>query len=155
MMLSLGIISGCGEIPTTGGEDSATFSIKYKEVGAGYVDLEVNSPVDIEAAYRLTKASDNLSISSPSILFASGRRVTIKANQPLRITDDIQESTDYKLFIAAKLNADSYSDIYVIEFSTPDWEFSNMLTVVGIQPDRYKMQVTVPESVKKGNSAIR
>ena len=155
MMLSLGIISGCGEIPTPGGEDIATFSIKFKEVGTGYVDLEVSSPVDVEAAYRLAKASDNLSISSPSILFASGRRVSIKANQPLRITDDIQENTDYKLFIAAKLNADSYSDIYVIEFSTPDWEFSNMLTVVGVQPDGYKMQVTVPESVKKGNTAIR
>ena len=153
MMLAMGILTGCPDPDDITPDKTGSVKITFKETGPGYVDLNVEASAEFEAAYSI--GTSKRSISSPSILFASGKKVTLIPDQTLRISADIQETTTYYIYIAARLSAEEYSEIFEIEFTTPDYEFSNLLTVVGIDYDGYKMQVTVPKSVKTGNSAIR
>ena len=154
MALVMGIAFGCEEPNPDGPNNEQNgFSVTLKEVGAGYVDLTVTAAGQYEAAYSLGTAKRN--ITNPSILFASGKKVTIVPNETLRLTESLQETTTYYLYIAAKLNAESYSEIYEIEFETPDYEFSNLLTVLGVEYNGFRMQLTVPKSVQTGNTAIR
>lgn len=152
--LVMGIIVGC-EDPNKEGPNNEQngFSVELKEVGAGYIDLNVTASAEYEAAYSL--GTSKRTITNPSILFASGKKVTVVPNETLRLTESLQETTTYYLYIAAKLNAESYSEIYEIEFETPDYEFSNLLTVLGVEYNGFRMQLTVPKSVKTGNTAIR
>ena len=152
LAMAMGILTACPDPNEIKGEDG-TLNISLKEAGPGYVDLNVESSVSYEAAYSL--GTNKRTISNPSILFASGKKVTLEANETFRISAEIQEETTYYLYIAAKLNAETYSDIFEIEFTTPAFDFSNLLTVVGVDYDGYKMQVTVPKSVKTSNTAIR
>lgn len=145
--LTLGFIYGCEE-PLTGEEGEPTFSVELKEFGPGYVDLLVNASHQFEAAYSIGTTERN--ISNPSILFASGKKITIVPNEPLRISADIQENTEYFLYIAAKLNSEKYSEIYEFKFNSGEFEFSNLLTVVGVDYDGFKMNVSVPASVRQG-----
>lgn len=145
--LTLGILSGCEE-PISGEKGDLAFSVELKEFGPGYVDLMVSASQQFEAAYSVGTSKRN--ITNPSILFASGKKVTVVPNETLRLSADIQENTEYFVYVAAKLNSETYSDIYEFNFTTGEFEFSNLLTVVGVDYDGYKMNVSVPSSVKKG-----
>ena len=153
LALLLGTIAGCEDPKAQTGGNEGKFSVSFKEAGPGYVVLNITASTELDAAYSIGTAKRN--ISNPSILFASGKKVKVGAEETLRISADIQETTEYYLYIAAKLSADKYSEIFEINFTTEDFEFANLLTVVGVEPDGYKMQITVPKSVKTGKSAIR
>ena len=156
MAIAMGILTACpGPDPVDPviPGNTETLKISLKEAGPGYVDLTVETGSELEAAY--TVGTTKRTISNPAILFSSGKKVTLVPNETLRISADIQETTTYYLYIAAKLNADTYSEIFEIEFTTPEFEFSNLLTVVGVDYDGFKMQVTVPKSVRTGGNAIR
>lgn len=153
LALLLGTIAGCEDPKAQTGGNEGKFSVSFKEAGPGYVVLNITASTELDAAYSIGTAKRN--ISNPSILFASGKKVKVGAEETLRISADIQETTEYYVYIAAKLSADKYSEIFEINFTTEDFEFANLLTVVGVEPDGYKMQITVPKSVKTGKSAIR
>lgn len=154
MAMTLGIVAGCKDPNNTDGPNNkGGFSVELQEFGAGFVSLKVNADAEYEAAYSI--GTSKRTINNPSILFASGKKVTVVPGETLRISADIQETTTYYLYIAAKLSAEAYSEIYEIEFTTGEFEFANLLTVVGVDYDGYQMQVTVPKSVKTGTSAIR
>ena len=136
-----------------GGETLATFGVELKEAGPGYVDLNVNVSAPLEVAYSIGTSKRN--ISNPTILFASGKKATVNPEETFRVYADIQGETEYFLYIAAKLNADAFSEIFEINFTTPEFTSGSLLTVVGVDYDGYKMNIKVPASVKDGGSAIR
>lgn len=152
LAVMIGTMTGCNPTPEQQTE-KGSFSVSFKEAGPGYVDLTVKASTELDAAYSLGTSKRNLT--NPSILFASGKKIKVGAEETLRISADIQETTEYFLYIAAKLNAEEYSEIFEITFTTADFEFANLLTVVGVDYDGYKMQITVPKSVKTENTAIR
>lgn len=153
LAMAMGILTGCPDPDNIDPVEPGTAKVTFKEAGPGYVTLTVEADAEYEAAYSI--GTSKRTINNPSILFASGKKVTLVPNEELRISADIQESTTYYLYLAAKLSAEEYSEIFEIEFTTEDFEFSNLLTVVGVDYDGYKMQVSVPKSVKTGNTAIR
>ena len=145
-------ISGCEQ--TENGENGkAAFGVELKEAGPGYVELNVSVSSPMEVAYSIGTSKRN--ISNPSILFASGKKATVKPDETFRILADIQGETEYFLYVAAKLNADDFSEIFEINFTTPEFASSGLLTVVSVDYDGYKMNISVPQSVKDGGSAIR
>ena len=146
------ILAGCDPNPNDV-EGNGTFSIELKEAGPGYVDLNVSVTSPMEIAYSIGTSKRN--ISNPSILFASGKKATVNPDETFRILADIQGETEYFLYVAAKLNADTFSEIFEINFTTPEFASSGLLTVVGVDYDGYKMNIKVPASVKDGGSAIR
>lgn len=147
--LTIGTLVGCEEIQKI--SDELSFEASFKEAGPGYVDLNIKSSAAFEVAYDIKTEPRNLS--NPSILFASGKKIKITPDmESLRISADIQENTEYYVYVAAKLSAEAYSDIYEFTFTTGEFEFSNMLTVVGVDYDGYKMNIRVPSSVKKGHN---
>ena len=148
----MGMTAGCTD-PQNNEGGSNTFKVELKEVGAGYVDLNVTASAGFEAAYSI--GTSQRKISNPSILFASGKKIKVVPGETLRISADIQENTAYYLYIAAKLDAETYSEIFEIQFTTGEFEFTNMLTVVGVDYDGYKMNIKVPKSVKEEEFAIR
>ncbi len=149
----LGAMTSCEDPQQSGQTSGDSFSVSFIEAGPGYVDLKVTAAKEYDAAYSLGTTQRN--ISNPSILFASGKKMKMGAEETVRISADIQETTEYFLYVAAKLNAEKYSEIFEIKFTTEDFAFANLLTVVGVDYDGYKMQVTVPKSVKTENTAIR
>lgn len=147
--LTIGTLVGCEELEKI--EDQLNFEASFKEAGPGYVDLNIKASAAFEVAYDIRTEPRNLT--NPSILFASGTKIKITPDmETLRISADIQESTEYYVYMAAKLSAEAFSDIYEFTFKTGEFEFSNMLTVVGVDYDGYKMNITVPASVKKGHN---
>ena len=96
--LVMGIIVGC-EDPNKEGPNNEQngFSVELKEVGAGYIDLNVTASAEYEAAYSL--GTSKRTITNPSILFASGKKVTVVPNETLRLTESLQETTTYYLYI--------------------------------------------------------
>ena len=66
----------------------------------------------------------------------------------------LKQNTTYYLYLCAKLGG-TYSEISKWEFTTMQYDFDEVLTVVGTYYDGYKIHVTLPESVKKANNAFR
>ena len=143
---------GCTD-PNATESGKESFSVELGESGPGYVDLKVTASTSLEAAYSI--GTNKRNITNASILFASGKKATLQPNETFRIFDDIQGETEYFLYIAAKLNADKFSEIIEINFTTPEFASNGLITVVGVDYDGYKMNIKVPSSVKDGGSAIR
>lgn len=144
-----GIFAGCD--PTAGEQDS--FSASVKDVGPGYVDIQVKAPSPVEVAYIVSKKEQLMN--NPAIMFASGTTLTVQAEDTFRITKDLKEDTQYYLYIVAKLNEQSYSEIFTLPFKTTTYELTELLTVIDRSLDGFKMRITVPAETKERGNAIR
>ena len=129
------------------------FSLSVKGCGPDYVDLFLTAPETIEFAYDLS--TKPLSAVNPSVLFATGTVIAGNPGDVIRLDDGIVQNTKYYLYAVAKLSATQFSKVITVEFTTKKYEFSDVLTVVDTYYDGYKMHITVPESVKKSNNALR
>ncbi len=127
-------------------------AISIYEVGANYLDLAVQTNQPCEVAYVIATEQTDM---TPVAIFESGTVVEVDETKILKILDGINYSTSYHLYAAAKLNAYEYSDVQHFEFTTPEMEFTELLTVVNTMYDGYKMRITLPESAKAAGNAIR
>ena len=141
------IMSGCK--PT----DKNPFSVKIHEVGPGYVEVQVTAPNPVQIAY-IVDTKEQL-MNNPAVMFTKGDVVNVKPDDVIRIDKNLKEETKYWLYLVAKLDAQNYSDIYTLPFTTTAYDFDELLTVVGRDYDGYQMRVTVPDDTKERRNAIR
>lgn len=146
-IVSMAFVTGCNE-PGFG-----DFSLSVKECGPDYVDLYLTAPQTIEFAYELS--TKPLKAVNPSVLFATGTVLAGSPGEVIKLQDGVVQDTKYYLYAVAKLSATQFSSVVELEFTTKKYEFSDVLTVVDTYYDGYKMHITVPESVKKNNNALR
>lgn len=149
LVMVCGIFSSCD--PTTQGNGS--FQVSIKEVGPGYVDVEVKAPAPVELAYMVSKKEQLMN--NPAVMFVSGTTLKVQAEDTFRVTKDLEENTQYYLYVVAALDAQNYSEIFTLPFKTTKYELTELLTVVDRALDGFKMRITVPEETKQRGNAIR
>lgn len=143
-----GMFVACDETAKGG-----SFSVTVKEVGPGYVDLLFTAPAPVEVAYVLDTKEKLMN--NPTVLFKSGKVITISPDEVVRLTSGIDEMTQYYLYIVAKLDAQNYSEIVTVPFKTTEYDLDELLTVVDRSYDGYQMRITIPEETKERGNAIR
>lgn len=143
------------------------FSIAFKGAGPGYVTLMATVPTPTTVSYILSETPrTGLPIEALNltdvVLNLTGNKCTFYSDGEQQLLDyDVKENTKYYLYLVAQLPGNVLSSMYIFEFETGDFVFDQLATVVGVSPDGYKMQITVPESVKSteygkpGSRAIR
>ena len=148
-------------------EEMKQFSVSFKEAGPGYVTMMATVPHAMTVSYILSEtprtglpmAGLNL---TETTLNLTGTKATFYTDGEQQLLDyDVKENTKYYLYLVAQLPDNKLSKMYTFEFETGAFVFDQLATVVGVGPDGYKMQIKVPESVKKskhgepGSRAIR
>ena len=128
------------------------FALEPTVIGADFVKLAVTAPSEVEIAYVVDKEPLAL---SPVLLFATGKKLTVAPGDTITINDGIVQETSYYLYAAAKLDAQNYSKVLKVEFTTARYEFTDLVTVVETYLDGYKVHITVPQEVKERGNVIR
>ena len=105
-------------------EPDTEFAVEIKEVGADYVELSVSAPSKVEMAYMVSELPQAL---SPVVLFAKGTTVSVSHGDVIRITDGIVQETSYNFYAAAKLDAQNYSKVIKLEFTTEKYQFEDLI----------------------------
>lgn len=143
---------GCDEKPVEPDGPQGEFSVELKTVESDFIEVAVTAPAELEMAYVIGTKPQAL---SPAVLFVTGTTLTVSPGQVLKITDGIVQSTSYYMYAVAKLDAQNYSEIIKLEFTTKGYEFNELLTVVDTYLDGYKVHITVPEDTKERGNVIR
>lgn len=131
------------------------FALEVKSVAADYVELLVKAPAEVEIAYQVV--SEEIVI-SPAVLFKDTKHstfVTVTPGQTLKVTADVEQDATQYLYAAAKLNDKNYSALVMVEFTTPAYNFGELVTVVDTYYDGYKVHITVPQETKDRGNVIR
>ena len=157
MMVALmcGIFTGCKQMEE--------FSVNFKSVNAGYVVLDATVPTPTEVAYLCQKEELLPEDCVASFIFMDDAAVktTFTKSGEQKLIADLEENTEYHLYLVARLSATEFSQVYSFTFSTGSFQFDQLATVVATLPQGFKMRITVPESVRKstpgtaGSKAIR
>ncbi len=157
--LMAALLLGCGPDPVKPEEpkpepepEKVTFEVAVKTVEADYVEIAVKASKEMEMAYLLSTEAQTL---TEPVLFVSGTVAKVKDGDVIEIRNGISQSTHYHLYAVAKLDDKNYSEIYDLEFTTKDYEFKEMLTVVDTYHDGFRLHLTIPEATKQRGNAIR
>ena len=139
------VIAVCGIF--TGCDQMEEFSVSFKSASAGYVTLEatVNTPTDV--AYLCQTAE--LANQDASMIYMLGTKTTFAQSGEQQLIVDLDENTEYHLYLVARLSATEYSEVYSFTFKTSAFDFDELCTVVARMHDGFKMRITVPETVRK------
>ena len=141
-----GMISSCD---LTGGK----FSVSIKEVGSSYVDLEFTGPAGVEVLYLLDTKEQKM---STAILSKKGNEMIVNGGDVVRITDGIDENTQYYIYLVEKKHDVTNDDIFTLPFKTSSFDFGDeLVTVLDNDYDGYRVRLTLKESTKKAGNAIR
>ncbi len=149
LALVCGVFFSCD--PTK--DNDGSFQVSVKDVGPGYVDVQVKAPGTVEIAYMVSKKEQLMN--NPAVMFVSGTTLTVQADDTFRVSKNIEEDTQYYLYVVAALDAQNYSEIITLPFKTTKYELTELLTVVDRSLDGFKMRITVPEETKERGNAIR
>ena len=99
--------------PTAGKQD---FSVAFKAVGPGYVTVEATVAEPIEVAYLCKETP--ISTTDANIIFMTGKKTTFTASGEQQLLAEIKESTDYHLYLVARLSASEFSEVYTFQFNS-------------------------------------
>ena len=149
--LVCGIMSSC--------DLNKEFSVMFKEAGPGYVTVMATVPTPTEVAYIVE--TEPLATADASLIYMTGSKTMFNADGDQQLLAEIEENTNYYVYLVGRLSASAYSKVYSFEFNSGTFQFEDLCSVVAVMNDGYKMRITVPESVKKstpgtkGSRAIR
>ena len=134
-----GIFTGCGQMEE--------FSISFKSADAGYVIVDATVSTPTEIAYLCQENA--LPVEDPALINMSGKKTTISKSGEHKLLADLKENTEYHLYIVARLSATEFSQVYSFTFTTNEFKFDQLATVVATLHDGFKMHFTMPQSVKQ------
>lgn len=138
-ILACGIFGGCNQ--------TESFSVSFKSATAGYVVVDATVPSPTEVAYICQEGE--LGNVNAALINMMGKKITFTKSGEQHLIADIEENTDYHLYIVARLSGTAFSEVYHFTFSTSTFEFTDLCTVVATLPDGFKMHFTMPESVRQ------
>ena len=152
LAMMCGIFSSCNM-------KSNEFSVAFQGAGPGYVTVMATVPTPTEVAYIVE--NEPLAAVDASLIYMTGTKTMFNADGEQQLLAEIEENTNYYVYLVARLSAASYSQVYSFEFNSGAFVFDELCSVVAVTGDGYKMRISVPESVKKstpgtpGSRAIR
>lgn len=127
------------------------FSLSVKEIGADYVDIFVTAPEPLTMYYIV---SDEEQLVTAAVLKATGTSVDVNPGQVLRLDKDIVQNTHYYLYAVGVVN-DDFTGKISLDFTTKNYEFDEVLTIVDTYYDGFKVHVAVPQDVKDAGHVLR
>ena len=149
---------GDGEDNPGGDTEDKTpvFTVSLSEAGPTFADVNMTAKNIYKVAYKVyTERKTGL---RPAAVF-TGTEVAMPEGGEgvVRIsTAEMTPKTEYYVYFAAQDTEVSYfENIYEVAFTTTDYQFNDMLTVVDTYYDGFKVHVTVPEEVKERKNALR
>ena len=147
-VLSFAALTGCNP------EEDETIYAKIQAVGPEYVDVYVNGPNSVQLAY-VVRDSEQVTPPAPVILFNSGTNATVKGGSTFRIAKGLKQSTQYYLYLAARIDGMNYYEV-CLPFTTTEYqETGELLTVVSKDYNSYLMRISLPAETKMRGNAIR
>ncbi len=131
------------------------FALEVKNVAADYVEFLVTAPSEVEIAYQVVAEE---MVTSPAILFKDTKNstfATVTPGQTLTVKENVNQDATQYIYAAAKLDDKKYSKVVEVEFTTPSYQFEELITIVETYYDGYKAHITIPEDTKARGHAIR
>ena len=131
------------------------FALEVKTIEADCVEFLVKAPYEVEIAYQVLSEPKTF---SPAVLFKDVKNSTIVAVAPgdvLKVKENVEQDSAHYLYAAAKLDEKNYSKLVQVEFTTPAYAFTELVTVVDTYYDGYKVHITVPKETKDRGNVIR
>ena len=142
------MVSSCVEpaiVPGPQGDDPI-LEVAVKSVTETTAELGINMAGLEEVAYVL--ATEEGDYSNRAVVFATGVAVDTTATSVM--LTELDANTKYWVYFAAKVDSDNYYvDVVSVNFTTKDYTFDKMLTLVDTELQGYKVRITVPEEVRK------
>ncbi len=145
----MAVFMGCDPASKGGVGD---FNLDIKTDGPDFVELAVTAPASVEMAYMIATEPQVL---SAAVLFMTGKTMTVNPGDAIKLGGNLQSNTAYHLYAVVKLDAQNYSKVVSLEFTTQSYDFDRLLTVVETKLDGYKVHITVPQSTKDAGNVIR
>ena len=133
-----GILTGCNQIEE--------FSVSFKSASAGYVTVDATVPTPTEIAYLCQE--EELANTDANLIYMLGTKTTFTTSGEQQLIADLDENTEYHLYLVARLSATEFSQVYSFTFTTASFQFDQLATVVATMHDGFKMRFTVPASVR-------
>ncbi|MGM9747848.1 MAG: hypothetical protein ACI3ZN_03535, partial [Candidatus Cryptobacteroides sp.] len=127
--------------------ENPSLSVKIASVESSSVSLELTSNRIKDIAYYLTP---DFIAKTPdaAVIYVQGKVSDVTSGT--LVIDELEGNIDYTLFIAARTDSDEYyGEVIKLDFGTPDYTFTDLLTLMSTYYDGYKVRVKVPESVLK------
>ena len=87
---------------------------------------------------------------SPAVLFKDEKNsifTTVAPGDVIKVTKNVVQNSTRYLYAAAKLDDKNYSKVVEVEFTTPSYDFDELVTLVDTYYDGYKVHITVPKEV--------
>ena len=150
-ILAMFAVTGCDKFGKNGGD----FSVSIKEVGPEYVELDIKGGEVIEMAYIITKVEYSAAEVQPKDVFKKGTEITTKGGDVVRLSQNIDQNTQYYLYACARKNAEEFTKLFILPFKTTQYQLSELVTVVDQYYDGYKVRLTLPKETKDKKNAIR
>lgn len=131
------------------------FALDVKSVAADYVELLIKAPHQVEMAFQVVEKEKMF---SPAVLFKDEKNsifTTVAPGDVIKVTKNVVQNSTRYLYAAAKLDDKNYSKVVEVEFTTPSYDFDELVTLVDTYYDGYKVHITVPQEVKDKGHVIR
>lgn len=143
----LGLLTGCN--PEM---DPTVLSLALKTVGPDYVEIAVEGGKDV--IYVIDDEElDALIATDPNMIGMSEDKAKFASDGLWRI-DNLQSDTKYYVYAVARHEA-GFTKVATLQFTTIEYDFEELLTVLDTYYNGYKIHVNVPEEVKQANHALR
>ena len=131
------------------------FALEVKSLAADYVELLIKAPYEVEMAFQVV---ENEKMFSPAVLFKDEKNsifTTVAPGDVIKVTKNVVQNSTRYLYAAAKLDDKNYSKVVEVEFTTPAYDFEELVTVVDTYYDGFKVHITVPQETKDRGNVIR
>lgn len=155
MAASVSFLSGCNPQQEFDGKEELTpsFDVYLGNTGAEYVEITIETTNVDDVAYVCDQEpQEGL---TPVSIYRNGKTLTASPEFVERIDGLLAEKT-YYIYVAARKGDGYLEDVIEIEAVTDSYKFDNLLTLLDVTGHGFKMQISVPDTVKSNpNRAIR
>ena len=151
----ISVLNACDPQQEIGGNENETtsFDVYLGNTGAEYVEISIETANVDDVAYVCgQERQENL---SPVSIYRNGKTLTASPEFVERIEGLLAEKT-YYIYVAARKGDKYLDDVIEVEALTDSYKFDKLLTLLDVTDRGFKMQITVPDTVKSNpNRAIR
>ena len=140
------VFNACDEVkqPVENPDVTPVLEVTVASVAETTAELSVKAENVVEVAYVV---SDEMSdFNSAAVIFATGKKV--EKDQTKIVLTDLEANKEYWVYFAANIDNTSYSNIVEVSFTTVNYQFNKMLTLIDTEHMGYKVRITVPDEVR-------
>ncbi|MBO5418553.1 MAG: hypothetical protein J6A22_00575 [Bacteroidales bacterium] len=134
--------------------DKATFAVAVENVGVTTADLVITSKGISAVSYVVQDTEVPNSVAN--VISRLGTKVDVTEEKTVINLSGFDANVKYYVYVVAFVGDAFHEDVYIGDFTTIDYNFTQLLTITEKYHDGFRARITVPASVKEDESrAIR